>query len=106
MYQVRKDAGEKAAELKEVREKLSAIESQTRTDLASENAKSQQLLLQTETLQSRLSGQEGKISDLTEELSTLQRHYDEQCQANDELKSQLLEQEKSLEEALRHKSNK
>ena len=54
--------------------------------------------------QDKLCGKEGQTSDLTEELSTLQCHYNEQMEANNDLKSQLLEKSNALEDALRHKS--
>ena len=56
--------------------------------------------------QDKLSGKEGQTSDLTEELSTLQCHYNEQMEANNDLKSQLLEKSNALEDALRHKSTR
>lgn len=64
------------------------------------------LEVETEQLQQNCARSEGKVSDLTREMAALQTHYDDQCRANDELKTQLLEGKSGLEESDRHNQNK
>lgn len=57
-------------------------------------------------LQQRLTAQEAKVVDVSKELSILNKQYDEQCQANDELQSHMVELRGSLAETQRHLSNR
>ena len=56
-------------------------------------------------LQGRLTAQESKMNDLSHELSTVQKHYDEQCQENDDLKGQLADLQSQLKDSQRQKGN-
>ena len=58
-----------------------------------------------DTLQGRLGAQEAKINDLNNELGTVQKHYDEQCQGNDDLKGQLADLQSQLKDTQRQKGN-
>ncbi len=51
--------------------------------------------------QERTTSLEGRISDLSDELTTLQSHYDEQASANDDLRAQLQEAKSAMAEAER-----
>ena len=58
-----------------------------------------------DTLQGQLGAQEAKINDLNNELDTVQKHYDEQCQGNDDLKGQLADLQSQLKDTQRQKGN-
>ena len=83
---------------------MDEIKEQSKRSLDEEKSKVRTLQSALNAAQDKLSGKEGQTSDLTEELSTLQCHYNEQMEANNDLKSQLLEKSNALEDSLRHKA--
>ena len=73
--------------------------------LNTEQSKTNALQATIDTLQGRLGAQEAKINDLNNELGTVQKHYDEQCQGNDDLKGQLADLQSQLKDTQRQKGN-
>ena len=71
-------------DLLQVSAELSDFQTENASLKSNSEALSQRMTSETSELQRRLAAQEGKVSDLQGELSALQGHYDEQCQAADE----------------------
>ena len=97
---------QRTKELLGTKSDLDDLKERSKHNLDEEMSKVQKLQSALKTAQDKLSGKEGQTSDLAEELSTLQCHYNEQLEANNDLKSQLLEKSNCLEDALRHKTDR
>lgn len=87
---------EKKNELESIRGQLKATEMQLSHLTNAQLSDSEKLGLEMQRLQEKISSEQGKVSDLSQELSVLQTHYDDQCQINDELKGQVLEQKSQI----------
>ena len=96
---------DKVEQIECLRVEIQSLRSTSADALSSEQTRLSGMQVKIETLNSRLGTQDGKISDLTTELNTLQGHYNEQCEANDELRCQLSDSQGSLQEAARARTN-
>ncbi len=105
LAKAKEDNAKKIEEIDSVKVELNSLQRSTNENLTVEQERIGELQVKTETLQNKLSGSESKVQDLTSEMETLQRHYDEQCQANDELKGQLCESQNNLKDLQRQKTN-
>ena len=105
-FQLQAEVATQSSELGSLRSQITQLQSTNESLRADNTNLKSKSSSEAEQLSQRLSGQEGKVNDLQEELSTLQRHYDEQCQVNDDLKSQVHDVKNSLEEANRNSLQK
>lgn len=99
--QQRNEISDLSDKLAKYKSKVCELEQQEHQLKVSHTSSVQESQAEVMKMQQRLNSQEGKVADLTDELATLQRHYDEQCQSNDDLKAQMAEVKSTLAEAQR-----
>ena len=104
--QSQSELSEKLTTVEALKAQVAGMESIGRELRLAQTSSAQESQTELSRLQQKLSAQDGKVVDLTEELATLQRHYDEQCQSNDDLKTLNGELKNSLEEMKRHTETK
>lgn len=100
-----RNSDEQAERIGLLKAEIDALNYSSKESLNSAQSQSSAMHVQLNTLQTRLGVQDGKIKDLNRELVTIQTHYDEQVQLNDELKGQMAEMAGNVQETSRQKSN-